>query len=324
MAVSGGIGKPGSITSLNPGSSMTTTCRHAGSASATHWRTVRRCSRTARTATSKASAGGAPRRASARPEGHRSDHLPLDRTLTAGGGGRGRRAGRRTRRARDRAPPRPADRADRRRAPARRPRRWSHRGPRPSRGPGSARPASASGQRRDGGQVRLVEQHELRGCGGVDVRAGFPLPWPRPPAHGPSSRVPPFDALREPYCVSALRWRVGDAVGKSAQVDRVDVWVVRGLWLALPVTVGPAVGHALASASTPVRVVTSVGLWVLWTVGLVATLVPTTVSLTVVRLLSPAPVLVAAARAGRRSRLAGDRWRSPWRRPSRSRRSAVP
>lgn len=76
-------------------------------------------------------------------------------------------------------------------------------------------------------------------------------------------------------------------------MDRVDVWVVRGLWLALPITVGPGVEHALASASTPVQVVASVGLWLLWTVGLVATLVPTTVSLTVVRLLSPAPTVVA-------------------------------
>ena len=67
MAVSGGMGKPGSITPLNPGSSITTICGQPGSASATHCRTVRRCSRTARTATSKASAGGAPRRASARP-----------------------------------------------------------------------------------------------------------------------------------------------------------------------------------------------------------------------------------------------------------------
>jgi len=73
----------------------------------------------------------------------------------------------------------------------------------------------------------------------------------------------------------------------------VDVWVVRGLWLSLPVTVGPAVGHALGSAGTPVRLVATVGLWLLWTVGLVATLVPTTVSLTVVRLLSPAPTVIA-------------------------------
>ena len=86
MAVSGGIGKPGSITPLNPGlvdhDDLRAARRHV---SATHCRTVRSCSRTARTATSNASAGGTPRRASAKPmvTGPTTCHLTGPRRPTA-------------------------------------------------------------------------------------------------------------------------------------------------------------------------------------------------------------------------------------------------
>ncbi len=77
------------------------------------------------------------------------------------------------------------------------------------------------------------------------------------------------------------------------------MWAARVLWVSLPLTVGWAVGEALAGRSTPVRVTSMAGAWALWAVGLVAVLVPTTVSLTVVRLLAPgAPAIAAASLLG--------------------------
>jgi hypothetical protein len=73
------------------------------------------------------------------------------------------------------------------------------------------------------------------------------------------------------------------------------VWLVRGVWATLPFTTGPALGTALAEASRPIQVVAEVGLWTGWAAGLVATLVPTTVSLTVLRLLAPCPLAAAVA-----------------------------
>ena len=82
-------------------------------------------------------------------------------------------------------------------------------------------------------------------------------------------------------------------------MDRTVLWVARVAWLLLPVTVGAAASRAGSDTSTAIHTVAGVELWVLWAVGLVAALVPTTASLTVLRLLAPAPVLVAAVRTGR-------------------------
>jgi hypothetical protein len=54
-------------------------------------------------------------------------------------------------------------------------------------------------------------------------------------------------------------------------------------------------GEALAGRSTPVRTTAMVGAWGLWALGLVALLVPTTVSLTAARLLAPAAPATAVA-----------------------------
>jgi hypothetical protein len=61
------------------------------------------------------------------------------------------------------------------------------------------------------------------------------------------------------------------------------------------VLLGPAVGDALDDASRPVQVVASIGLWLGWAAVLVATLVPTTVSLTALRVAAPAAVVAAVA-----------------------------
>ena len=77
-------------------------------------------------------------------------------------------------------------------------------------------------------------------------------------------------------------------------MDRTVLWVARVAWLLLPVTVGTAAARAGSGTSTAIHAVAAVELWALWAVGLVAALVPTTASLTVLRLLAPVPVLVAA------------------------------
>lgn len=72
-------------------------------------------------------------------------------------------------------------------------------------------------------------------------------------------------------------------------------WPARVTWLVLPVLLGPAAGDALDDASRPVQLVASIGLWVGWAVVLVATLVPSTVSLTALRVAAPAAVVAAVA-----------------------------
>lgn len=65
----------------------------------------------------------------------------------------------------------------------------------------------------------------------------------------------------------------------------------------LPFGVGPALGHALADASRPVQLTGSIGAWAAWGVGLAASLVPTTVSLTTWRLLAPGPLVAVVVAA---------------------------
>jgi hypothetical protein len=78
------------------------------------------------------------------------------------------------------------------------------------------------------------------------------------------------------------------------------VWLLRVLWALLAVVGLPAFAGALDGRSGAVQVVAAVGLWLGWVTVLVATLVPSPPSLTVVRLLAPgAPVAgVVAAVAG--------------------------
>lgn len=63
---------------------------------------------------------------------------------------------------------------------------------------------------------------------------------------------------------------------------------MRAGWLGLPLVVGPVLGDALGDSSRPVQVVASLGLWGGWVAVLLATLVPRTVSLTVLRVGAPA------------------------------------
>ncbi|MFM8861901.1 MAG: hypothetical protein ACKOIA_05530 [Acidimicrobiia bacterium] len=70
-------------------------------------------------------------------------------------------------------------------------------------------------------------------------------------------------------------------------------WAPVAVWLSLPLTAGPTFGDALADRSAAVVLVAAVGLWAGWAGGLVAALVPSTASLTAVRILFPAALVAA-------------------------------
>ncbi len=70
---------------------------------------------------------------------------------------------------------------------------------------------------------------------------------------------------------------------------------MRAAWLVVPLGLGPAAADALDAASRPVQLVTSAGAWTGWLVVLVATLVPTTLSLTIVRVAGPAAAAAGVA-----------------------------
>ena len=95
-------------------------------------------------------------------------------------------------------------------------------------------------------------------------------------------------------------------VRKSRRVTGSPVlpWLVRLTWVVLPFTVGPVLATALDGRSVPVRSTASVGLWLVWALVLLATLVPRDVGLTALRVAAPAALVasllaVGAGEAGR-------------------------
>ena len=67
-------------------------------------------------------------------------------------------------------------------------------------------------------------------------------------------------------------------------------WATAAIWLTVPLLTGPCFADALDQRSAPFQLTATVGLWTFWAVGLLAALVPSTVSLTVIRILAPASV----------------------------------
>ena len=67
-------------------------------------------------------------------------------------------------------------------------------------------------------------------------------------------------------------------------------WALRAVWATLPFTAGPALSAALHHRDLPLRTTASIGLWAVWAVVLVATLVPHPIAMTVVRIGAPAAV----------------------------------
>lgn len=71
------------------------------------------------------------------------------------------------------------------------------------------------------------------------------------------------------------------------------VWALRVLWFLLPLTLGPVIGDALSSAGNGVPRVATLGLWVLWALGVVASMIPLPQTLTALRIATPAVALLA-------------------------------
>jgi hypothetical protein len=117
----------------------------------------------------------------------------------------------------------------------------------------------------------------------------------------PGSPVPPASRPGAPGGSHAVSW-AHRIVGPGPLAP----WLVRATWVALPLTAGPVLAGALDGTSRPVQVVASVGLWAGWVVVLMATLVPRTVSLTVLRTGVPAAgaAVVAGVAAGDSSTVA--------------------
>ena len=76
-------------------------------------------------------------------------------------------------------------------------------------------------------------------------------------------------------------------------------WPARVAWAALPITVGPVLGEALAERSLSVARTGSALAWAVWVLGLLAVAVPRTASLTTLRVVAPLvlPIAVWAALA---------------------------
>lgn len=70
-------------------------------------------------------------------------------------------------------------------------------------------------------------------------------------------------------------------------------WPIRIVWLLLPIGFVVALGPALDPQPTATRILVAVVAWAAWTAGLVATLVPRTLGLTVVRVLAPGSLVLA-------------------------------
>ena len=86
----------------------------------------------------------------------------------------------------------------------------------------------------------------------------------------------------------------GDPAAPGRRAEWADVWGLRSIWFLLPVLAGPAVADALHDMETTPRSTASATLWVLWAIGLTATLVPLPLTLTALRLGGPAVAALAA------------------------------
>lgn len=72
-------------------------------------------------------------------------------------------------------------------------------------------------------------------------------------------------------------------------------WTTRALWILLPVTLGGLIGEAASGA--PGATVLGIAAWAVWTAGLLASFVTVPLSLTLLRVLSPLPLLAGAVAA---------------------------
>ena len=91
----------------------------------------------------------------------------------------------------------------------------------------------------------------------------------------------------------AERTSDADETGKVAVMPTQAVWAFRVLWFLLPLTVGRAASDAISSADHAVPQVMTIGLWVLWATTMVASMIPTAITLTMVRVVATATLPLA-------------------------------
>ncbi len=73
--------------------------------------------------------------------------------------------------------------------------------------------------------------------------------------------------------------------------ERLGLWPARITWFMLPVLAGPALSQGLDDLESAVGPTAEVMMWAGWFVGFVALLAPSTVSLTIYRVLAPVPLV---------------------------------
>lgn len=83
----------------------------------------------------------------------------------------------------------------------------------------------------------------------------------------------------------------------TALARPLPIWLLRVAWVTLPLTAGPAASAAVRDWSDATRVVAEVLLWLAWGVGLLATLAPRPDTLTALRVVAPAFVILAVVAA---------------------------
>ena len=89
--------------------------------------------------------------------------------------------------------------------------------------------------------------------------------------------------------------RLGRFAGGRRETGLVRLWILRVVWLALPLAAGTAASSALGSLDGASDVVGAALLWLAWGAGLIALLEPRPVGLTAIRVVAPTFVVLAFA-----------------------------
>ena len=121
-------------------------------------------------------------------------------------------------------------------------------------------------------------------------------PGPPPPGPGPVY-----------ICVGSDGGSVGSSAVTPGRLRSVRVWVLRVVWLTLPLTAGAAASDALTGWDDAPKIVAAVLLWTAWGAGTLALLAPRPIGLTALRTIAPAfaALAVAAVATGDTSGVAG-------------------
>lgn len=77
------------------------------------------------------------------------------------------------------------------------------------------------------------------------------------------------------------------SVATFSRVKQIELWLFRVVWLVLPFTAGPLFADALDDTQRPFQLGVSLGLWATWGAMLVASMVPRTQTLTLLRVVVP-------------------------------------